>query len=84
MTEKTNRVQGMNKVEKEIKKLHDQVHTLRICNLITSVFYLVSLAILQVQYYQTCLHYRQIVDANEQILSVFQSYLELLGKVLPF
>ncbi len=84
MTEKTNRVQGMNEVEKEIKKLNDQVHTLRICNLITSVFYLVSLAILQVQYYQTCLYCRQIVDANEQILSVFQSYLELLGKVLLF
>lgn len=69
-------------MEEQIKKLNDQVNALRMCNLIMSVFYSVSTAILWVRYHQMYVYSRQIVDANNQILSGLQQCLELLGRFL--
>lgn len=69
-------------MEEQIKKLNDRVNTLRVCNLIMSVFYSITVIVLWVRYHQMYVYSRQIVDANNQILSGLQQCLELLGRFL--
>lgn len=69
-------------MEEKVKKLHNQVNTLRVCNLIMTVFYSLSMIILWVRYHQICMYYHQVVDTNMQILSELQRYLELLEQFL--
>lgn len=66
----------------EVEKLRNQVNTLRICNLITSVSIAVISVIYAVRCYQIYSRCDQIVELNCQILSNLEQYLLLLQRIL--
>lgn len=58
--------------EDKINKLHGEVRSLRLCNLITSACFFIASIIFMVLYLRIYLYYRQTLEMNQQLLEVLQ------------
>ena len=62
----------------EIKEMRNQIRTLRWCNLITQITFLIVTIILQVQYFRIRSYYQETIRQNAEIISVLESQTKVL------
>ena len=53
----------------EIKEIRNQIRTLRWCNLITQIAFLIVITILQVQYFRTRSYYQEVIQQNQEMIA---------------
>ena len=62
----------------EIKEMRNQIRTLRWCNLITQITFLIVTIILQVQYFRIRSYYQETIRQNSEMISVLESQTKVL------
>ena len=53
----------------DIKEMRNQIRTLRWCNLITQITFLIVTIILQVQYCWTRSYYQEVIQQNQEMIA---------------
>ena len=66
----------------EIKEMRNQIRTLRWCNLITQITFLIVTIILQVQYFRIRSYYQETIQQNSEMISVLESQNSELHQIL--
>lgn len=70
--------QDESRITEEISKLRNQVKTLRLCNLITAISFVISNLIFLERYLRMYSHYQQILQDLQEHLCLLRQLLEVL------
>ncbi|WP_320920818.1 hypothetical protein [Eisenbergiella porci] len=66
----------------EIKEMRNQIRTLRWCNLITQITFLIVTIILQVQYFRTRSYYQEVIQQNQEMIAELEFQNAVLQRII--